>query len=79
MKQYSVKYPIEIYKLVEKEQYDKACMLSLAMNNGRRKSELPRMKVSYFTDENVIYGSLYKTPETVTTKGSGSRGKQYYL
>ena len=62
--------------LVEKGQYDKACMLSLAMNNGRRKSELPRMKVSYFTDENVIYGSLYKTPETVTTKGRGSRGKQ---
>lgn len=63
-------------KLIKKEQYDKACMLSLAMNNGRRKSELPRMKLSYFTEENVIYGSLYKTPETVTTKGRGSRGKQ---
>lgn len=63
-------------KLVEKEQYDKACMLSLAMNNGRRKAELPRMKLSYFTEDNVIYGSLYKTPETVTTKGKGSRGKQ---
>ncbi len=62
--------------LVEKEQFDKACMLSLAMNNGRRKAELPRMKVSYFTDDNVIYGSLYKSPETVTTKGRGSRGKQ---
>ena len=62
--------------LIEKEQYDKACMLSLAMNNGRRKSELPRLKASYFTEENVIYGSLYKTPETVTTKGRGSRGKQ---
>ena len=62
--------------LVENKQYDKACMLSLAMNNGRRKSELPRMKVSYFTEDNVIYGSLYKTPETVTTKGRGSRGKQ---
>lgn len=63
-------------KLIEKEQYDKACMLALAMNNGRRKAELPRMKVSYFTEENVIYGSLYKSPETVTTKGRGSRGKQ---
>lgn len=62
--------------LVENKQYDKACMLSLAMNNGRRKSELPRMKVSYFTEDNIIYGSLYKTPETVTTKGRGSRGKQ---
>lgn len=62
--------------LVEKGQLDKACMLSLAMNNGRRKAELPRMKVSYFTEDNVIYGSLYKSPETVTTKGRGSRGKQ---
>ena len=63
-------------KLIEKAQYDKACMLSLAMNNGRRKSELPRMKLSYFTKDNIIYGSLYKSPETITTKGRGSRGKQ---
>ena len=62
--------------LVSHNQYDKACMLSMAMNNGRRKAELPRMKVSYFDDSNIIYGSLYKTPETVTTKGRGSRGKQ---
>ena len=62
--------------LVEKGKYDKACMLALAMNNGRRKSELPRMKVSYFDEENLIYGSLYRSPETVTTKGRGSRGKQ---
>lgn len=62
--------------LVEKKKYDKACMLAMAMHNGRRKSELPRMKVSYFTEENIIYGSLYRTPETVTTKGRGSRGKQ---
>ena len=61
--------------LVEKKKYDKACMLSMAMNNGRRKSELPRMKVSYFDDENIIYGSLYKTPEPIITKGRGSRGK----
>lgn len=63
-------------ELVEKEQYDKACMLSLCMNNGRRKAELPRLKVEYFTEDNVIYGSLYKSNETVTTKGRGSRGKQ---
>lgn len=62
--------------LVDKERYAQACMLSMAMNNGRRKSELPRMKAEYFTDDNVIYGSLYKTPETITTKGRGSRGKQ---
>ena len=51
-------------------------MLAMCMCNGRRKAELPRMKVSYFTEDNVIYGSLYKSPETVTTKGRGSRGKQ---
>ena len=62
--------------LVEKKKYDKACMLALAMHNGRRKAELPRRKVSYFTEDNVIYGSLYRSPETVTTKGRGSRGKQ---
>ena len=61
--------------LVEKGKYDRACMLSLAMNSGRRKSELPRFKVSYFDDENIIYGSLYKTPEQIKTKGRGSRGK----
>lgn len=65
--------------LVEKGKYDKACMLSLAMNSGRRKSELPRFKVSYFDDENIIYGSLYKTPEKVKTKGRGSRGKMLTL
>lgn len=62
--------------LVEKGKYDKACILSLAMNSGRRKSELPRFKVSYFDDENIIYGSLYKTPEQIKTKGRGSRGKR---
>ena len=40
--------------LVEKQQFDKACMLSLAMNSGRRKSELPRFKVNYFDDKNII-------------------------
>lgn len=66
-------------KLVNDGKYDKACMLSLAMNSGRRKSELPRFKVSYFTDENIIYGSLYRTPEQVKTKGRGSLGKRIVL
>lgn len=61
--------------LVENKQYMKSCLLALAMFGGRRKAELPRFKVSYFDEENIIYGSLYKTPEKVTTKGRGSRGK----
>lgn len=65
--------------LVEKEKYEAACALSLAMSSARRKAELTRFKVSYFTDENVIFGSLYKTPEKVVTKGRGSKGKLLYL
>lgn len=58
-------------KLVETEQYEKACCVALALCSGRRKSELVRFKVSFFTDKNIIYGSLYKTPEKIITKGRG--------
>lgn len=61
-------------ELVEKKKYEHACMLALAMCSGRRKSELVRFKVSYFDSCNIIYGSLYKTPETIKTKGRG-KGK----
>lgn len=62
--------------LVERGKYMKACALSLAINSGRRKAELPRFKVSYFDKENLICeGALYKTPEKMMTKGRGSRGK----
>lgn len=65
--------------LVKNKKYNQACMLALAMYSGRRKAELPRFKVSYFDDENVFLGSLYKTPEKVKTKGRGSRGKMLNL
>ena len=65
--------------LVAQGKYLQACILSLAINSGRRKAELPRFKVSYFSEENVIFGSLYKTPEKVKTKGRGSRGKMLDL
>ena len=65
--------------LVEKEKYLQACLISLAINSGRRKSELVRFKTSWFTDDNVIFGSIYKTPELVQTKGRGSRGKMLTL
>lgn len=58
-------------------EHEKACMLALAMCSGRRKSELVRFKVSYFDEGNIIYGSLYKTPETIKTKGRGN-GKYIY-
>ncbi len=61
--------------LVEHRQYEKACCFALARYSGRRKSELVRFKVSYFSDENIIYGSLYRTPEKIRTKGRGVNGK----
>lgn len=57
--------------LVEQEKYDQACLFALARYSGRRKAELVRFKTSYFTDENIVYGSLYKTPEKIRTKGKG--------
>lgn len=63
--------------LVEQKEYQKACLLALAMCSGRRKSELVRFKADYFKDENIIYGSLYKTPEKIKTKGR-SLGKFLY-
>lgn len=61
--------------LVENKQYMKACAVALAMYSGRRKAELPRFKVSYFDDSNVLFnGAMFKTHETVKTKGRG-KGK----
>lgn len=63
--------------LVEKKKYQQACLVALCMCSGRRKSELVRFKVDYFDDKNIIYGSLYKTPEKIKTKGRG-KGKFLY-
>lgn len=57
--------------LCAKKKYKKACLLALAMFSGRRKAELVRFKVDYFTEDNVVFGSLYKTPEKIRTKGRG--------
>lgn len=62
--------------LVERKEYMKACEVALAMYSGKRKAELARFKVSYFNDENLICGgALYKSPEKITSKGRGSKGK----
>ena len=58
-------------ELVRRKQYDKACCAALVFCSGRRKAELIRFKTKYFADENIIYGSLYKTPEKILTKGRG--------
>lgn len=67
-------------KLVADKKYKQACALSLAMNSGRRKGEIPLFKTEYFTEDNkILNGAMYKTSETVRTKGRGVRGKQLYL
>lgn len=63
-------------QLIENGEYMKACALSMTMNNGRRKAEIPRFKVHYFDSANLICdGALYKSPEKIVTKGRGTRGK----
>lgn len=58
--------------LVEKQDYEKACMVALAMCSGRRKAELVLFKVNYFSDDCIVSGSLYRTPEKIKTKGRGN-------
>ena len=62
-------------KLVEDEKYQIACFMALAVASGARKAELLRFKCNYFDDSNIIFKCLYKTPEKISTKGRGSRGK----
>lgn len=64
-------------ELVKRGDVEKACMLALAMYSGRRKAELVRFKTEYFDEKNIIYGSLFKTPEAIRTKGRGN-GKYLY-
>lgn len=59
-------------RLVAEKDFEKACMVALAMCSGRRKSELVLFKVEYFTDECIVSGSLYRTPEKIKTKGRGN-------
>ena len=54
---------------------ERACLVALAAYSGRRKAELLRFKVSDFDDCNVVYGSLYRTPRQIKTKGRGTNGK----
>jgi site-specific recombinase XerD len=64
--------------LVENKKYQQACAVALAVGSGSRKAEILRFKVSYFIDENIKYGALYKTPEKIKTKGRSSKGKMIY-
>ena len=57
--------------LTDSKEYEKACVLALAIYSGRRKAELCRFKVSDFNDENLVCGgALYKSAP-IKTKGRG--------
>lgn len=58
--------------LVSAGKFDQACMLALGACSGRRKAELILFKVDYFDEKNLLYGSLYRTPEKIKTKGRGN-------
>lgn len=64
--------------LVEEKKYEQAAVCAVAMYSGRRKQELYRIKTSFFDDENLLYGALYKSPELVKTKGR-SKGKFIHI
>ena len=56
----------------------KACVVALAACSGRRKSELVRFRVKDFREQNLVCGgALYKTSDTIKTKGFG-QGKYIY-
>ena len=59
--------------LTELGQYEKACCFALAAYSGRRKAELFRFKVSDFTDNRIVYGTLYKSDPILTKGRSGGK------
>lgn len=59
--------------LTERGEYEKACCFALAAYSGRRKAELFRFRVSDFSPENVIYGTLYRSAPINTKGRSGGK------
>jgi len=58
-------------KLTDAKEYEKACLLALAIYSGRRKAELCRFRVSDFDNSNLVCdGALYKSAP-IKTKGRG--------
>lgn len=54
--------------LVSNGRYQQACIFSLAWASGRRKAELLEIKCHHISDDNLKWGSLYKT-DKIRCKG----------
>lgn len=66
--------------LVEQKEYQKACVVALAGLSGARKSELLRFKTDFFTEDNIVFDALYRTPKIVTKgRGKGKMLNKYVL
>lgn len=66
-------------ELIQEGKVQQACAFALAWSSGRRKAELLRIKRSHIVEENLVFGSFYRTPEKIKTKGFGSNGKMLNL
>ena len=61
--------------LVEKEDYQLACLIAVLAASGMRKSEVIQCKMDWFFGEPVIFEGMYVSPE-IKTKGRGQLGKR---
>lgn len=66
-------------KLLSDGECQKACVLALAAYSGARKAELVRFRDDFFVPENVVLGSLYKTPKIKTKGRSGGKYVPKYV
>lgn len=65
--------------LRDRKEYEKACCFALAAYSGRRKAELFRFKVSDFSDDKVVYGTLFKSAPINTKGKSGGKKVPCYV
>lgn len=60
--------------LVERQEYEKACAIAIAVYSGMRKQELIQMRMSFFNTDHLKFNCLYET-DKIRAKGRGVRGK----
>jgi len=54
--------------LISDYRYMEACALAMVVYGGIRKADIPQIELDWFTKDH-IEGNLYKSPETIKTKG----------